>query len=140
MWTGAVPRIRDEEFAAYDRDGREAGWPLRAQDLDRHYSEAERLLEVATGSRTDGISAGSFAARFSGAVRAKWPERSVVPLPISGISESGAWEPWEPWRRMLDKARGTGRLTIRTKAAVRHVVESGVSRIFRNAQAPKRND
>ncbi|MFW5418750.1 GMC family oxidoreductase [Nocardiopsis sp. CNT-189] len=45
-WLGAVPRMRDDDFSTdedydYGRD-----WPIGAEDLQRHYAEAERAMGV----------------------------------------------------------------------------------------------
>ena len=48
-WGGITLRLSDHDFAAAERDGEGASWPIRLADLAPYYSRLERLLGVHGG-------------------------------------------------------------------------------------------
>lgn len=45
-WVGCVPRMTPEDFELHTRYGVAADWPLRYDDLERHYCAAEEVMAV----------------------------------------------------------------------------------------------
>ncbi len=50
-WGGWALRFKEEDFETCSRTGRGADWPIRYQDLESYYDEAERWLGVSGQSR-----------------------------------------------------------------------------------------
>lgn len=151
IWKRVSPRMTDSELSAPRRDGHGEPWPLSYADLRPHYEEAERVMRVigaveagaapyegALPQRPMAPAEKSFVERCA----AKWPERRAVLCPFAsplGPSEDpstsdarigshprGRWPTYDcSVRHSISFARDTGRLEIRTGAAVRHVTHDG---------------
>ncbi|MGZ6132111.1 MAG: GMC oxidoreductase [Myxococcaceae bacterium] len=136
VWDAVTPRFSDFDFKAASRDGFGPDWPLTHADLAPHYAELERFLGV-HGSR-EGLPQlpdGEFrdprpmtpAERvFKERVERVFPERRVI---ISrGLFAGRPPDPGQAHSRIsstattLRAAEETGRLTLRSHAAVARVL------------------
>ena len=150
-WKRVTPRLTDSELSAPNRDGHGHAWPLTYEDLRPHYEEAERALRVIGAVEAGAEPHGGALpqrdlapaeAAFREAAGAKWPERRVVLCPFASplgpeeapetlddriIAQTRGESPTYDCsvRHSIDFARRTGRLEVRTNAAVRHVITEG---------------
>lgn len=74
IWYGNTPRLLPEDFRLHSSYGQGVDWPLSYDDLEPHYLEAERLMNVA-GSDRPGPS----------------PRSGPYPLPPHALSEPERW-------------------------------------------------
>lgn len=133
LWGGVTLRLSDYELHAGDRDGRGPSWPLRYRDLAPYYDRVEGFLgihgtEEGLPQLPDGRYVGAkpltLAERHvADAVASKWPERRIIPSRGLAVPQHG-----DGATRLasvgstLAAARATGRLRIRTGAAVSHLI------------------
>jgi choline dehydrogenase-like flavoprotein len=136
VWDAVTPRFSDFDFKAASRDGYGPDWPIMQADLAPYYSDLERLLGV-HGSR-DGLEQlpdGDFVAArpmtpsegvFKERLERRFGDRRVI---ISrGLRGGRELKNGEPNLRIsstattLAAAQKTGRLTLRTNAAVSRVL------------------
>ena len=133
LWNGVALRMSNYELQAAKQDGYGPAWPIRYRDLAPHYDRVERFLQI-HGTREglpqlpDGVFAG--ARPLTGAERqlrervaAVWPERRLIPSRGIAISNRGGAQPGlTSVSTTIAAARATGRLTLRSGAAVSHLV------------------
>ncbi len=136
LWRGVTLRMSDYELAAAERDGYGPSWPLRYRDLAPHYDRVERFLGV-HGTREglpqlpDGRYVGArpltrAERRLGDRVAAVWPERRVIPSRGLALERHGGREPGlTSVATTIAAARATGRLRVRTGAAVSHLLPGG---------------
>jgi len=140
VWGGQTWRISDFEFQAPERDGWGLSWPLQYADLAPFYSEVEQFLGVHGSQRgLPELPDGEFLnahpitfaeAEFARIVEATWPERHVIPVRSISPTTPGephrdfAWPQFTSPSSTLAAAKKTGRLRIRTHAAVSYITTS----------------
>ena len=136
MWGGITLRLSDHELAAAERDGYGPSWPLRHRDLAPWYDRVERFLQI-HGTREglpqvpDGRVAGmcpltAAERRFSDRVAAVWPDRRLIPSRGLAPDWRGAGDArYTSAATTIEAARATGRLRVRTGAAVSHLIPDG---------------
>ena len=133
LWNGVALRMSDYELQAAERDGHGPSWPIRYRDLAPHYDRVERFLQI-HGTREglpqlpDGVFAGArpltgAERRLSERIAAVWPERRLIPSRGVAVSNRGGGQPGlTSASTTIAAARATGRLTLRSGAAVSHLV------------------
>ena len=135
LWSGITLRLSDYELAAAERDGHGPSWPLRHRDLAPWYDRVERFLRIhGTREGLPQVPDGRFAGArpltaaergFSDRVAAVWPDRRLIPS--RGLTRE--WRDNGDARctsaATIEAARATGRLRVRTGAAVSHLVPGG---------------
>ena len=126
LWGGVTVRLSDYEFAAAERDGCGIPWPIRHRDLAPFYDRVERFCRVrGTREELPQVPDGSYDEASRGLTAAEqllgeriahtWEDRRLIPSRgIAGNASSIA--------TTIPAALATGRLTIRTGAAVSHLV------------------
>ena len=136
LWGGVTLRLSDYELQAAGRDGYGPAWPIRYRDLAPYYDRVERFLGIhgtAEGlpQLPDGLFAGArpltVAERgVAGGVAAAWPERRMIPSRGLAVVQHGrAATRLSSVGSTLAAALATGRLQIRTGAAVSHLIPDG---------------
>ena len=136
LWNGVTLRLSDYELAAAERDGYGPSWPIRYRDLAPHYDRVERFLGI-HGTR-EGLSQlpdGRFVGtrpltraerRLGDRVAAAWPERRLIPSRGLALEWRGGGEArMTSAATSIAAARATGRLRVRTGAAVSHLLPGG---------------
>ncbi|MEB3261145.1 MAG: GMC family oxidoreductase [Cyanobacteriota bacterium] len=132
-WGGITLRLSDYEFKAGQWDGRSPSWPIGHDDLDPYYTRLERLLGV-HGQR-DGLSQlpdGSFQAPLpltpgEQVLRQAAARELGLPLiPSRGFAKhspqkDGPWPRSSAQGSTLARALATGRVRVRSLAAVSHL-------------------
>ncbi len=133
LWGGGTLRLSDYEFAAAERDGYGPSWPIRYRDLAPHYDRVERFLGIhgtqeGLPQLPDGCYVGArpltrAERRFGDRVAAVWPERR--PIPSRGLALEWRDARMSSVATTIEAARATGRLQVRTGAAVSHLLPGG---------------
>ena len=138
LWGGSTLRLSDYELAASDRDGYGPAWPIRYRDLAPHYDRIERFLRI-HGTREglpqlpDGCYVGArpltrAERRLGDGVAAAGPERRLIPSRGLALQRHGGYESrLSSVGTTIAAACATGRLKIRTGAAVSHLIPGGRS-------------
>ena len=136
LWGGVALRLSDYELAAAERDGRGPSWPIRYRDLAPWYNRVERFLRIhGTREGLPQLPDGRFVGarpltraerRFGDRVAAVWPDRQLIPS--RGLTQE--WRGRGEARvtsasASIEAARATGRLRVRTGAAVSHLIPVG---------------
>ena len=136
LWRGVTLRLSDYELAAAERDGYGPSWPLRYRDLAPHYDRVERFLRI-HGARDglpqlpDGRYVGArpltrAERRLGERVAAAWPDRRLIPSRGLALERHGGRTPGlTSVATTIAAARATGRLRVRTGAAVSHLLPGG---------------
>ena len=136
LWGGVTLRLSDYELAAAERDGHGPSWPIRYRDLAPHYDRIERFLRI-HGTREglpqlpDGRYVGArpltrAERRLGDGVAAVWPDRRLIPSRGLALQRHGGREPrLNSVGTSIAAARATGRLQVRTGAAVSHLIPGG---------------
>ena len=136
LWGGVTVRLSDHELEAAERDGCGPSWPIRYRDLAPHYDRVERFLRI-HGTREglpqlpDGRYVGArpltrAERRLSGGVAAVWPDRRLIPSRGLALQRHGGREPrLTSVATSIRAAQATGRLQVRTGAAVSHLLPGG---------------
>ena len=136
LWGGVTLRLSDHELAASERDGRGPSWPIRYRDLAPWYDRTESFLGI-HGSREglpqlpDGRFVGArpltrAERRFGDRVAAVWPDRRLIPSRGLALDRWGGGETQlTSAAASIEAARATGRLRVRTGAAVSHLIPGG---------------
>ena len=136
LWGGVTLRLSDHELAASERDGGGPSWPIRYRDLAPWYDRVERFLRIhGTREGLPQLPDGRFVGarpltraerRFSDRVAAVWPDRRLIPSRGLATSRwSGSSEARATSAASIKAARATGRLRVRTGAAVSHLIPGG---------------
>ena len=136
LWGGTTLRLSDHELAAAERDGYGPSWPIRYRDLAPHYDRVERFLRI-HGTREglpqlpDGRYVGArpltlAERRLGERVTAAWPDRRLIPARgLVPESRGGSDARLTSAATSIAAARATGRLEVRTGAAVSHLLPGG---------------
>ena len=133
LWTGVALRLSDYELAAAERDGHGPSWPIRYRDLAPHYDRVERFLGIhGTREGLPQLPDGRFVGarpltraerRFGDRVAVAWPERRLIPSRGLALEWRGGGEArMTSAATSIAAARATGRLRVRTGAAVSHLL------------------
>ena len=133
LWGGVTLRLSDCELQAAGRDGYGPAWPLRYADLAPYYDRVERFLGIhGSAEGLPHLPDGRFAAarpltgaerRVADGVAAAWPERRMIPSRGLAVHQQGrADSALTSVGSTIAAARATGRLRIRTGAAVSHLL------------------
>ena len=133
LWGGVTLRLSDYELCAGERDGCGPSWPIRYRDLAPYYDQVERFLGIhGTVEGLPQLPDGRFvgARPLTGAERrvacevaSAWPDRRLIPSRGLAVTQQGG-----PETRLasvgstIAAAHATGRLRIRTGAAVSHLI------------------
>ena len=136
LWGGVTLRLSDHELAAAERDGYGPSWPIRYRDLAPHYDRIERFLRIhGTREGLPQLPDGRFVGarpltraerRLGDGVAAVWPERRLIPSRGLALERHGGREPrLSSVATSIRAARATGRLRVRTGAAVSHLIPGG---------------
>ena len=136
LWNGVTLRLSDYELAAAERDGYGPSWPIRYRDLAPHYDRVERFLGIhGTREGLPQLPDGRFVGarpltraerRFGDRVAAAWPERRLIPSRGLALEWRGGGDPrLTSVATSIAAARATGRLRVRTGAAVSHLLPGG---------------
>ena len=136
LWNGVTLRLSDYELAAAERDGYGPSWPIRYRDLAPHYDRVERFLGIhGTREGLPQLPDGRFVGtrpltraerRLGDRVAAAWPERRLIPSRGLALEWRGRGEPrMTSAATSIAAARATGRLRVRTGAAVSHLLPGG---------------
>ena len=136
LWRGVTLRLSDYELAAAERDGFGPSWPIRYRDLAPYYDRVERFLGIhGTREGLPQLPDGRFVGarpltraerRLGDRVAALWPERRLVPSRGLALERHGGSEPGlTSVATTIAAAQATGRLRIRTGAAVSHLLPGG---------------
>ena len=136
LWSGVTLRLSDLELAAHEHDGGGPAWPLRYRDLAPWYDRVERFLRVhGTREGLPQVPDGCFAEarpltgaerRFGDRVAAIWPDRRLIPSRgLVRERRDGGDARCTSSATTIKAAQATGRLRVRTGAAVSHLVPDG---------------
>ncbi len=135
LWGGVTLRLSDYELAASERDGYGPSWPIRYRDLAPHYDRIERFLRIhGTRERLPQLPDGRFVGarpltraerRLGDGVAAVWPDRRLIPSRGLALERHGREPRLSSVATSIDAARATGRLHVRTGAAVSHLIPGG---------------
>ena len=135
LWGGVSLRLSDFELAAAERDGCGPSWPLRYRDLAPHYDRVERFLRIyGTREGLPQLPDGRFVGarpltraerRLGDRIEAAWPDRRLIPSRGLALERPGGAEGWSSVATSLQAAWATGRLRVRTGAAVSHLIPGG---------------
>ena len=136
LWSGVTLRLSDHELAASECDGHGPSWPIRYRDLAPWYDRVERFLRIhGTREGLPQVPDGRFVGarpltraerRWGDRVAAVWPDRRLIPsrgLVLGWRSAGEARLTGAP--TAIEVARVTGRLDVRTGAAVSHLLPGG---------------
>ena len=136
LWGGVALRLSDYELAAAEHDGCGPSWPLRYRDLAPYYDRVERFLGIhGTCEGLPQLPDGQFAGerpltraerRLGDRVAAAWPDRRLIPS--RGLAQAGHGNGEERLTSVatsIRAAQATGRLQVRTGAAVSHLLPGG---------------
>lgn len=133
LWGGVALRMSDYELQAAERDGYGPSWPLCYRDLAPYYDRVENFLGIhGTEERLPQLPDGRFVgsrpltraeSRVALGVAAAWPDRRLIPSRGLAVAQHGSTSgPLSSVGSTIAKARATGRLRIRTGAAVSHLI------------------
>ncbi len=136
LWGGITLRLSDYELAASEHDGSGPSWPIRYRDLAPHYDRVERFLGIhGTREGLPQLPDGRFVGarpltraerRLGGRVASVWPERRLIPSRGLALEWHGGGEArLTSVATSIRAARATGRLQVRTGAAVSHLLPGG---------------
>ena len=136
LWGGVTLRLSDYELTAAERDGCGPSWPIRYRDLAPHYDRVERFLRIhGTREGLPQLPDGRFVGarpltraerRLGDGVAAVWPDRRLIPSRGLAVERRGGREPrLSSVATSIAAARATGRLRVRTGAAVSHLIPGG---------------
>ncbi|MFM7235486.1 MAG: GMC oxidoreductase [Cyanobium sp.] len=132
-WGGITLRLSDYEFQAGRWDGRSACWPIGHRDLDGYYGRLERLLgvhgqqdglpQLPDGQTLDPLPLTPAERHFQEAVGS---ELHLPVIPSRGFARSSsrgkrAWPASSAQGSTLARALATGRVQVRSMAAVSHL-------------------
>jgi len=132
-WDGVTPRMSDYELKAASRDGLGIDWPVTEAELAPHYAAIERMLEV-YGAR-DGLPQlpdGDFVGErpmtraesvFKERVGRAFGDRPVI-ISRGLRAARGPRSKLSSVSTTIERARRTGKLTVRTNAIVARVLTS----------------
>ncbi len=132
-WGGITLRLSDYEFQAGRWDGRSACWPIGHRDLDGYYGRLERLLgvhgqqdglpQLPDGQTLSPLPLTPAERQFQEAVGSELhlpviPSRGFARPPSGG---KRAWPASSAQGSTLARALATGRVQVRSMAAVSHL-------------------
>jgi choline dehydrogenase-like flavoprotein len=126
VWARVAVRFGPGDFTPAS-DGYGEDWPISYADLEPHYPRVEEELAIrgahdGLSHYPDGVvdatrSMTALEERFKAAIEARWPSRRVIQARVA-TARFGA---------LIDKARKTGRLTLRGRSIARSVCVGSTS-------------